>query len=962
MLFKSLSGKCRNDISAMMSTSQQLSGRRLASTACLFFSCLLLAVSVSAAQAVQVDDDATELDYGRSSGTSAAQGPSKLIVSNASQAEKDLLLQVRAVQPRAVVDLNEALTTAQSIRRAQTYLAVWQNRKPPDELPQAAQLQALEKDLEDLQDRFLILYQAHFGNKYSPGIASAVRFRLKLKMQKDPGILKAGETVRMAQDPAARAQARAAFMQDVRNVHQRGGDLLATLREQLLALQRQAAAIPQIPGFEVAPAFGNKAPASILPDGTVTGIVMTVQGVYDHPGTDVLLADYTVGIYESYLKRPTDSTNKGAYQPYEAFDPDYRLDYMEGNILYGRKTQVIVPCARGPWTYCPPDWFEQDLHLSLGRADAAKHKNYSRQWGMSQRLWSLDIYHPAVRQMVEGYLQEVGALYKDNPDVLTYTTAWESSLSSAEAGDARYRYAHWPSGGRTEAGLVAFRKHLAKKFGSIEKLNSAWDSNYSGFDAIPFPTDAIKGTEAERKHLTDALYQGRTNPLYYEFHAFLLDSYTDYMASCYRTLKSADPNHPISASPSYGGMDGYLTVGVDAFRWADEVCDLFGSELTDSFQEVYTYSVQRASKRATGIFESVWNRPDNRSFPAETEVRAAGRANSWRMVAWGRTVISFFGIADTYGNNNMMILESNYNLLRIGAGIVPVLKRKLRSMEDVWLHAPVVEPQIAVLRSTASRICEWPWNVREFGYRHFHSLLYGHNYHYAFVPEKYLLNGREDLDEYKVLVLPFVTQLPPGLTEKILPWIKSGGTLIIGGVAGAYTPYGKPDGRLMSEVFGDFTYKRTGDLAWKITPASPKRSARNVDGSIGQVLEASYGKGHILMSGDAVDLAANRPAGKRILELLERKVSRLAWASGSPVEMVIRKSGDRLHLTLINGNLSGQAKATIHLAGFYRLAVDRGIERGFVVPLHKDNQGQTFDIAMAPGEGTMIEMIPQECD
>jgi hypothetical protein len=250
--------------------------------------------------------------------------------------------------------------------------------------------------------------------------------------------------------------------------------------------------------------------------------------------------------------------------------------------------------------------------------------------------------------------------------------------------------------------------------------------------------------------------------------------------------------------------------------------------------------------------------------------------------------------------------------------------------------------------------------VREFGYRNFHSLLYDHNYHYAFVPEKYLLNGREDLDEYNVLVLPFVTQLPPGMTEKILPWIKSGGTLIVGGVAGAYTPYGKPDGRLMSEAFGDFTYKRTGDLAWKITPVRPKRSLRNIDGSAGQVLEAPYGQGRILMAGDAADLSAKRPGGKRILELLQRKVPRLAWASGSPVDVIVRQGSDRVYLTLINPSLSGQAKATINLAGLYNLAIDRGVERGFAVPLRKDNLRQAFDITLAPGEGTLIELLSQK--
>ena len=51
-----------------------------------------------------------------------------------------------------------------------------------------------------------------------------------------------------------------------------------------------------------------------------------------------------------------------------------------------------------------------------------------------------------------------------------------------------------------------------------------------------------------------------------------------------------------------------------------------------------------------------------------------------------------------------------------------------------------------------------------------------------------------------------------------------------------------------------------------------------------------------------------------------------------------------------------KSQATIHLAGTYRLAVDRGIERGFAVPLRKEGAGQAFDIVLAHGEGTMIDL------
>ena len=892
-------------------------------------------------------------------GSSAANSAElQRINSNATGAEKDLLLQARALQPRTVVALSESLATAQAIRRARGYLATWQGKTPTGELPAAKQLATLTKELADLQQRFLTLYHAHYGNEASAALA----VRLKIK-QTPPLVPVSAEAAQLSQDAAGRAAARRSLLGDLLAARNRSEALLQNLREQLVDLQQGAAASGQLPEFSPTPAFADKISASILPDGTVTGIVMTVQGLLDQPGTEVLRADYTCGMYEPYISG--DTGGGGAWKPNyvenPAFDPDYTLDPMAINARFGRRTQIIVPCSVQSWTFCPADWFRKNSHLELSRADAPKEYNGS--W-----LWSLDLFHPAVREMLEPYLQRVGERHRGNPNVMMYTTAWESSLTSCEPGHADYRYAYWPSGGRSEAGLAAFRQHLAETYGSIDKLNSTWRAKYASFDSIPLPIDAIKGPEAERKRHTDALYEGRADPGYYEFHNFLLKSYGDYLAWCYKTLKKADPTHAISVSPTYGEMDGYLTTACDAFRWADDVCDVFGSELTDSFQEVYTYSVHRATGKTTNILECIWNGPSNRSFPPEADVQSAGRLNLWRMVAWGRRVLALYGTTDTYGgyaNNNMMVLESDNSLLRLGAGIVPVMKRKLRSMEDVWLHKEIVEPQIAVLQSRTSRICEWPWNQRVFAYRNFHRLLQSENYHYAFVPEEHVVSGRENLENFRVLVLPLVAQMPPGLTQKILPWVQAGGTLIVGGVAGAYTPFGQSDGRLMQEIFGDIEYERAGDMAWRITPRKLRAGVEPL-GDDGQVLLGNYGKGSVLLAADCGQayklgaLGSDQPAGREILKLLKNRVPRLAWASGAGLEIIAHEDGDQLHLTLINPDVYSEARATIHLAGSYRLAVDRGIERGFAVPLRKEHSGQAFDIVLAHGEGTMIDLVKGE--
>jgi len=842
------------------------------------------------------------------------------VVPNATQAEKDLLLAVREVQPEAVVALSEALATAQAIRRARDYLAAWQGDSASASLPKSAELEALDRQIHELQDRFLTLFHAHYGNKASYHLTR----RRKLKY---PTTIEIGdEAARLAGDAAARSAARAAFMRDCQAARQQACVLLETLRETLLQVQRGASGLSPMPAWAPTPAFADKLSATLRPDGTTTGILFCVDGLTRHPGLRTLGTDFAGCSYARDLR-------------------NYRL-----NRSYGRKSTLIVPCAVGTQMRSSARWVNEHRHLPVFRGPAPKEPV------ATDAMRALDFYHPAVREWLEVFLSEVGAQFKGDPYVLMYKQFWEPWLSDRTPGKS-YEWGHWPTGGRFPAGVKAFQGYLADKFRAIDRLNAAWGSNYTSFDAVQPPPDVMDAPEPQRSQLTDTLYKGGATPLYYEFNRFLKQSYADYAAWCYRTLKAADPTHAICMSPSHGALDGYLCMGRDSFRWATDACDLFGSELTNPMEEVFTYSIHRATGRTTGIFECVWNAPYNESFPPEREVAAAGSVNLWRMVAWGRRVLDLFGAEDTYGgtaNNNMMVLESGYNLVRPAAGIVPVVKRKLRSMEDVWLQAPVVEPQIAVLKPSASQLCEWPWGTVVSTCGKLHDLLYTHHYHYAFVPEEYVLSGREDLNRYRALLLPFATQFPPGLTDKILPWVRSGGTLIIAGVAGAYTAYGERDGRLMAELFGQIEQERVGDLAWKIHVGKLRAGVLDVGAEPGRALLADYGKGRALLAAEATDLAPEGVLARRCLELVDAVAPRRVWATGAPVEIVLRQSEGHLHITLINPDVRREARLTVYLARPCGLAVDRGIERGFAVPLRDHGSGQAFDITLAPGEGTLI--------
>ena len=74
--------------------------------------------------------------------------------------------------------------------------------------------------------------------------------------------------------------------------------------------------------------------------------------------------------------------------------------------------------------------------------------------------------------------------------------------------------------------------------------------------------------------------------------------------------------------------------------------------------------------------------------------------------------------------------------------------------------------------------------------------------------------------------------------------------------------------------------------------------------------------------------------------------------------MILRVDQDRLHMVLINPSSLRPAKARVHLRESYRMAIDRGVERGFAVPLNEHDGRQVFDIELASGEGTMIDLVP----
>ena len=830
------------------------------------------------------------------------------------------LLRSAAIQARAVADFNEALLSGLAVDRAHYYLT---GRKPAHWKPRA--IADFETRLMEVEQRFLDLFHACFGPTKSPG-------GNRTPVEPSP------DAQRLAADPQALEQAHQRYMSFLDEVRAEARTLRRAPRKRLASLRNAARRDGLIPArFASTPAFVDKPPATLNPDGTSTGLLFG----FPHedrkkPAVAALDMDFIAGTFDKY-------------------HTDYPVSPVVEAAGRGLRSQIVVPCAVHGRMWCDIAWFRERRNAPELIRPAARDREWQGQW-----LWWLDFHHPDVREMLEGHLRTVGERYRGDDRVLFYTHAWEAMRNDGHEGE----WGRWETGGRTPAAVRDFRAYLQVKLGSIEQLNEAWQTSYASFDEIEPPVDVHHGPVEERTRLQSALAAGRCPPLYYEFNRFLLDSYADYFAWSYRTLKEADPTTPVSVSPSYGPLDGYLCVGRDSFLWAENACDIYGSEFQSPMEEVFHYSIQRASGRPTGIFEHSYAGPESWSNPAEDVFRAAAMRNLWRMVAWGRTVISLFGFHDTYGgasHNNMAVFESGYNLLRRSAGAIGPVKRRLRSMEDVWLGAPVIAPKIAMLHPPTSRICAWPPETVTRACQGLHDVLHGAQHHYAFVHEEHIISGREDLSAFTVLILPHTTHFPPGLTEAILPWVEGGGVLIINGIAGGFTRYGRDDGALMAALFGDISYQPwsvegvLGRQSWMLNVTRLRPGVRDVGAGPGEVLLAEYGRGRALLAPALEDLWPGGAAVPGMLELLEQASPRPFRLEGDRLETVARAGNGHWHLTLLNPSSNRPAEARLRLAGRPGLVVDRGIEGGFPVPIRRDEQGHYLDVILAPGEGTVIQ-------
>jgi hypothetical protein len=640
--------------------------------------------------------------------------------------------------------------------------------------------------------------------------------------------------------------------------------------------------------------------------------------------------------------------------------------------------------------------------LSLLPADVQKDPDIHLSDAKGQPTSVPNIWHPAVRDLYAKNAKAFGRLIHDEfpQSLLWEPTTWEP-------GALGYHTDVW---GYNPGAIAAFRADLEARYGDIAALNKAWRTDYATFAAIQPPTSPF--------HEKDA----RPTALSYEFQAFRGRAWAGFVGDWARHLSEADPGRPsglelsaITGSFVNGTVPDHAIWKALPYTFLEDHHNNWAAGYPASRMH---YDLCRYAGKQPIQTEFIWTYPRRSKVETEEDFRVNGELSVWRNMVWGRQLLQVHGLQDGWSYRHNYLDEqhsslhqpqtaSGYGRFVREAGTSIVLgKKRAREFWPYVRDTEVVKPKIALVVPTTSMLNEYPYQglsqtypVYLRAFLRWSQMLDHRDLDFRHVPEGAILAGDEKLDGFRVVILPYATYFPAGLTERLLAWVKAGGVLIAEGVPGVYTAHCFEQPDLMRAVFGEevnWTYAgdrgRGVNWRWELKVADNAERTKTVVArdKAPLLVSGTNGKGSVLVSAEPFSVFWHKDDGPllreggvpfdhdigdwKIGDSPEEGVSAALYraiynAIGQPsaltklhqFELVTRedRSGQR-YLFVSNWQLRETVMDEISLDGVYERVLDLGAGDGCQVPIKQldKSKGRTvIELRLAPGEGTCLSLI-----
>lgn len=583
------------------------------------------------------------------------------------------------------------------------------------------------------------------------------------------------------------------------------------------------------------------------------------------------------------------------------------------------------------------------------------------------RFGAVEVSHPAVLDYLDRYTASLGQTLKHS-QLAFYRTAWEP---------------HYTTIGHAQAGFgkiaeAAFRKYLQEKYKTIENLNMVWGSHYENFDAIKPPPSV------------ESVIRRQSTPLVYEWEKWRRDAFTEYHQRFNDGLRQADPGG-WTFHASFFIYGGLIRQALDHFRQGPtaDIWSIHGTEWADQYNR-YLYSLNRYFNRILAEGERMLGHPDYVAGAPPDEIRRAVELSIMEAAFWGKRYITHWlrGVALGHGEGPKRG-EFDDKLFNDYIASLPLVKERVNLYGNILLHTDVSDVETGILLPYSSNFNAWPNQVIQYEIIRLSEWLTEANYNYFIVPEQALIDGKESLDEFKVLIVPYSPLLDPKASEIICRWVEAGGTLITSGPLGVMDPLGRPAGHILKKSFGEFVARyyadeislkhrvkeNLEDPIWRELHLPPSKKLTgwhwnlsftelNPDAKIllslengaPVLMEAPLGKGRIITS--TVSLTCNYFRKFVLNKVAQAIPARPVIAIPNPdVSVHIRRADSgQMYVFAFNNNIRERWQGTIAIKGHYQKVVDLSMPGGGMpLPVQHDPSGYTLvDIIIDAGDWAVL--------
>ena len=638
--------------------------------------------------------------------------------------------------------------------------------------------------------------------------------------------------------------------------------------------------------------------------------------------------------------------------------PDYYFPYHGSSIgalaplLHIDLDKYVNTMAgyHAAWARLPANWIEKHGKDSdvwcTGRFGKLRQQPYHKGYGgnvySGLNFWNNEV----LRMMFDMGAQRAGAFAKQ------YAPAEERIKQCKIAAEGRTQPESGEAGFNPSA-VKAFRAWLRKRYGMIEKLNDAWRATYTSFDEI------------------DQSNYKRDKPsgLLYDFQRFRQDGYWHWIGAFMNGFRSKLSHVPI-ANDFNTPMGGYsITYGYDMTKMF-ETYDIVGCHSYDIARRRPTYRMLDSLRKAYGtpLGNQEWGLGSRmpRMFD-EHAYFVHGLTDLFHAVAWGHSLWHCWYGKHPGWSEGFEFIEHRFNgvTLRYASGCFPAGMARCRRIGQVSLEVPTVTSPVAILESTASLY--HGLSVRA-GMLELGKLLEKGQYHYDYLFERPLLDGKQTLAGRTVVLAPTAICIPGELQDRLATWIRNGGVLAAVGPPGLLDRYGNPSSRLLRNVFPEAQWQPHSPrmLQWTVSGV-PENCMIGTYGKTGRILKASLGKGWIYMFTDYVraqESGALRVRGKTetLTGLLQAHMSRHAYSENGAFDLVIRRRpgpANPLWLYVVNPDFDRAVADEIVVAEACAAVDDVGLDPPFPVRFGIENGTTRVPFRLHPGEGTLLRLTPQ---